>query len=163
MGKLKRIDIGAGSPQIIADASIGRGGAWSRDGTILFAPTNSSPLLRVPASGGQPAPATKLDLPRQGSHRLPLFLPDGRHFLFFAQGNIEGQGIYLASLDSGETKRLTPADAAAAYTEPTLVLYLRQDTLVARTLDVNGGALKGDPITVADRVGYDNAFNTSNY
>ena len=37
-GKLKRLDIGSGPPQVIADALAGRGRAWSDDGTILFCP-----------------------------------------------------------------------------------------------------------------------------
>ena len=84
-----------GPPQELAEAPAGRGGAWSRDGTIVFAASNASPLWRVPSSGGQPVAITRLDLPRQGSHRLPQFLPDGRHFLFFAQGHPDAQGIYL--------------------------------------------------------------------
>src|SRR5439155_21639369 len=73
--KLKRLDIGAGPPQVLADAPAGRGGAWNSEGTILFAQTTTSPLWRVPASGGSPVQVTKLDLPRQGSHRFPQFLP----------------------------------------------------------------------------------------
>ena len=38
-GKLKRIDIAGGLPQTLADASYALGGAWSRDGVILFSPT----------------------------------------------------------------------------------------------------------------------------
>src|SRR5262249_37098387 len=33
--KLKRIDIDGGSPQVLADAPLGRGGTWNRDGVIL--------------------------------------------------------------------------------------------------------------------------------
>jgi serine/threonine protein kinase len=84
--KLKRLDIGAGPPQVIADAGAGRGGTWSREGTILFAPTTASPLWRVPASGGSaPVQVTKLDLPRQGSQRFPQFLPDGVTFCFLVR------------------------------------------------------------------------------
>ena len=35
------------------------------------------------ASGGEPVAATELDATQEErSHRFPLFLPDGRHFLF---------------------------------------------------------------------------------
>src|SRR5262249_2859801 len=37
-GKLKRADIAGGAPQPLANAPAGRGGTWSRDGTILFCP-----------------------------------------------------------------------------------------------------------------------------
>src|SRR5437870_7443234 len=43
-GKLKRIDIRGGAPQVLANAGAGRGGAWNRDGIILFAPSIIGPL-----------------------------------------------------------------------------------------------------------------------
>src|SRR5207237_2046766 len=39
--KLKRIDIVGGAPQVLANAGNGRGGAWNREGMILFAPSVS--------------------------------------------------------------------------------------------------------------------------
>jgi len=162
-GKLKRMDIAGGPPQIVADAPNGRGGAWNRDGTILFAPTGASGLVRVPASGGEALPVTKLDPPRHFSHRLPQFLPDGRRFLFFAKGTPEGQGIYLGSLDGTDTRRLTSAEAFGAYVEPGALVFLQQSTLVVRRLDVAGGLFTGDPMTVADRVSYDANFNLGGF
>jgi eukaryotic-like serine/threonine-protein kinase len=100
--KLKRLDIGGGAPQTLATVSTTRGGTWNADGVILFTPAQGSPLFRVPASGGEAVAVTKLD--RQTSHRFPFFLPDGRQFLFLAQGTPETAGIYLGSLDSTETR-----------------------------------------------------------
>jgi hypothetical protein len=162
-GKLKRMDIAGGPPQIVADAPNGRGGAWNRDGTILFAPGNASALMRVPTSGGEPQPVTKVDPPRQAGHRLPQFLPDGRRFLFFAQGNSEGQGIYIGSLDSADTKRLTSAEASGAYTEPGVLVFMQQNALVVRSFDLAGGMLTGDPVTIAERVSYDAGFNLAGF
>ena len=103
-GKLKRIDLGGGRPLPIADAASGRGGTWNAEGVILFAPTDNSPLFRVPASGGAPVAVTTLD--RRTSHRMPFFLPDGRQFLF-SRWRRSGQrrAIYLGSMDSAETHR----------------------------------------------------------
>jgi len=81
-GQLKRIDIAGGIAQRVASAAQGRGGTWSTDGTILFAPATGQPLYRVLAGGGQAVPATHLDPPRQTDQRVPQFLPDGRHFFF---------------------------------------------------------------------------------
>src|SRR5207253_456935 len=94
-GKVKRIDSGGGAPQTLANATGSHGGTWNADGVILFTPNSGSPLFRVAASGGLAVAVTKLD--RQSSHRFPFFLPDGRHFLFFAQGSPETAGIYLGS------------------------------------------------------------------
>src|SRR5215813_703616 len=41
-GKLKRIDIVGGAPQVLANAAVGMGGAWNREGTILFAPGSTT-------------------------------------------------------------------------------------------------------------------------
>jgi eukaryotic-like serine/threonine-protein kinase len=143
--KLKRVDPGGGLPQTLADAAP-RGGSWNPDGIILFTRSATSPLFSVPASGGEAVAVTKLDAPmHQLSHRFPHFLPGGRQFLFFVQGTTESDGIYLGSLDAPETKRLTAADAAGAYTPPGWLLFVRQGSLVARHLDPSRAELTGDP------------------
>jgi Tol biopolymer transport system component len=157
-GKLKRLDIGEGLPRTLADVPIGRGGAWSPAGIILFA---SSPggLVRIPASGGEALAVTKLQTPHQISHRFPHFLPDGRRFLFYVTGSTDASGIFLGSLESPESTRLTAADTPGFYLEPGWLLYIRQGTLVARRFDVARGEISGDPLTVADAVGFDANVN----
>jgi hypothetical protein len=82
-GKLKTVDIAGGAVEILCQAPVGNGGTWSRDGTIVFAPTIAGPLYRVSANGGVPAPVTRLARQRSGqAHRWPFFLPDGKHFLY---------------------------------------------------------------------------------
>ena len=51
-GKLKRIDLTGGAPQVLADVSTARGGTWNADGVIVFAPSTTDPLMRVAATGG---------------------------------------------------------------------------------------------------------------
>ena len=157
-GKLKRIDIGGGSPQTLTNAA-SRGGTWSPDGVILFTPTTGSPLFRIPASGGEAVAVTKLE--KQTSHRFPQFLPGGRQFLFYAQGTPETQGIYLGSLDAPETKRLTAADTAGVYAPAGWLLFIRGGTLLAQRLDLTRRELTGDPVTVADPVAFDGHTNAS--
>jgi eukaryotic-like serine/threonine-protein kinase len=53
-GKLKKIEVSGGPPITLCDALDNRGGTWNRDGVIVFAPTPSSPLQKVSASGGVP-------------------------------------------------------------------------------------------------------------
>ena len=155
--KLYRIDVGGGPPQELADASVGWGGTWSADGTIVFAPVEDGPLLRIAAAGSEPSAVTRLDSGQTG-HQSPRFLPDGRHFLFLATGSASASGIYLGSLDGGATKRLMASDVAAAYLEPNLVVFVHQGALMARHLDVARGELTGDAMTLADVVGYDVGF-----
>jgi WD40 repeat protein len=100
-GKLKRLDIGAGLPQALADVATGRGGTWSSAGVILFARTNNGSLYRVPSGGGESVAVTTLGAGHNG-HRFPQFLPNGRRFLFFAAGRPDVQGVYVGSLDNPE-------------------------------------------------------------
>ena len=129
--RLSRVDLSGGSPQVLASAGAPRGGAWNGDGVILFVPPTAGPVLSVKASSGEPLPATRL-APGQTAHRFPQFLPDGRHFLFYAVGTVEAAGIYLASLDGGEPKRLTAADSAGSPLGADRIAFVRQGTLVTR-------------------------------
>ena len=157
-GELKRLDIGGGTPQTLATVGNPRGGTWNAEGTILFPPTTGGPVFRVPATGGPATAVTTLD--RQSSHRFPSFLPDGRHFLFLAQGAADTAGIYLGALDSADTRRLTPAGSAGVYVSGWL-LWVRAGTLVAQRLDLERQTLTGDPLTIADPVGVDPTFGTA--
>ena len=86
---LMRVDVGTGVVDKIADAgSGGRGGSWGPDGTILYAPAPNTAIHRVSAAGGTPVAVTHLDSTLvDGSHRFPVWLPDGEHFLFVVWSN----------------------------------------------------------------------------
>jgi Tol biopolymer transport system component len=149
-GKLKRIDAAGGVPQALADAPLPRGGSWNTAGTIIFAPS-SGPLYRIAAAGGQATPVTHIE---SGItfHRFPVFLPDGKHFLFFAQGNPELGGVFLGSLDDPSMKRLTPSVSSAVWLSPDRMLFIRQRTLVCQHVDLNAAALVGDAEIIANSI-----------
>ncbi len=158
--KLKKIDASGGPPQVLCDARVGRGGTWNRDGVIVFAPYPTEGLFRVSAAGGQPAPLTKLDLSRrENSHRWPVFLPDGRHFLFVVRSAMpEYRAVYVGSLDSEWTTRLMDGSSNVLYTRTPsgssegFLLYEHDGWLVARPFDSRSLAFKGDPVPVAPKV-----------
>jgi hypothetical protein len=119
-GKLKTMDAVAGrSAQVLTDAPFGRGGAWNRDGVILYTPDAWSGLFRIPSSGGTPVVVTKPDVSQyQVSHRWPVFLPDGRHFLYLAcnfSGRLDHNMIFVGSLDSDEMRPIVTASTNALY------------------------------------------------
>ena len=155
-GKLRRVDIAGGPPQTLANTNVLRSGAWNADGVILFSGANHA-LSRVSASGGsEPVAVTRLDPPRQTQHRHPQFLPDGRHFLYHVIGNApEAAGIYVASLDGGEPKRLAQADGAAVYLPPGMIAFVRGTSLMVQHLDLKKLELTGDPMKVADQLAVD--------
>src|SRR5262249_42378095 len=156
-GKLKRVDISGGrSPQVICDAPNGRGGTWNRDGTIVFAPDVWVGLHRVPSSGGTPVEITKPDPSRfEQSHRWPMFLPDGKHFLYLASnfsGHFEKDAIYVGMLDSSEKKFITNDASNAAYSGSGYLLYARDNKLVAQKFDPDRFTLSGEPQTLSDEI-----------
>jgi serine/threonine protein kinase/Tol biopolymer transport system component len=149
-GKLKKIDVSGGPPLTLCDAPDDRGGAWSQDGVIVFAPRTDSALQKVSDSGGTPIAATVL-APGE-AHRGPVFLPDGRHFLYRAKMD-RGTGlIYIASLDSTDRKLLSNADSGTyVYTEGYL-LFLQGTTLMAQPLDARHLVLAGDAFPIAEQI-----------
>ncbi len=155
-GKLKRIDLGDDGPQVLADAPSGRGGAWNADGVIIFAPAVDATIMRVD-SGGTRVAVTGL-APGQRSHRWPQFLPDGRHFLYFAFGGgapTDTPGVYMGTLDSSEQTLVLPTDTAAMYAPPAALLWVSNGVLVAQRFNPATGVVSDKPMTVARTVGVD--------
>ena len=111
-GKLRRIELSTGSIEVLRDAELGRGGSWGSKGDILFTQKSLGAIYRISASGGQPAPVTRLE-PGDMIHRWPQFLPDGRHFLLFVKAQkLESTGISVASLGA-PGRRLVVRNGAA--------------------------------------------------
>ncbi len=157
-GKLKKVEVSGGQPQILCDAPNGRGGTWNRTGVIVFTPDGFGGLFRVPSSGGSAVEMTRPDTTRfETSHRWPVFLPDGKHLLYLAanfSGQLEKNAIFLGSLDSQERRFLVSTNANAAYAEPGFLLYLRDKILVAQPFDGRRYVLSGEPRSLTDEVLY---------
>jgi Tol biopolymer transport system component len=165
-GKLKKIDVAGGTPQTLcnigSNVPVG-GGAWGSDGVILFVAADV--LYRVPATGGESIPvisgepATSPGGYRQNSPMVrPYFLPDGRHFLHYAKASQE-PGIYLASLDGKEERRLLSADSDGIYAASASgdaskgwLLFLREGALLAQPFDAGRLNLTGEPFPITDQV-----------
>jgi Tol biopolymer transport system component len=149
-GKLKKVDLTGGPVTTLADAfSVGRG-AWS-GGTILFAPRMDGPIHAVPEGGGRSRAVTRLDAARgETAHRFPSLLPDGRRFLFTAEGR--QPGVYLASLDDATVKPVLRSFTATTFVQPGFLIYNRQRSLMAQPFDPGAGDVRGIPIEIADPV-----------
>jgi eukaryotic-like serine/threonine-protein kinase len=162
-GKLRRIDVSGGPAQTLCDVGGGGGGAWSRDGVIIFAADNGTVLSRVPASGGTATPITTLNESySETAHKYPQFLPDGKHFLYLAQSaQTENAAVNVGSLDSKETTRIVTTRARAAYAPPGYILFLRDRTLMAQPFDVNKLSLTGEPIPLAEQIGFNGVIGLS--
>jgi len=158
-GKLRRVEAEGGPPQTICEASNGRGGAWSKDGVILFTPATSSNLMRVPASGGTPEPASQLDRSRaENSHRWPFFLPDGKHFLYWVRTSqgVQGNAVNVGELGSLQAKEIMKSETMAEYASGHL-LFMREATLMARPFDPRTLQFAGEAVPVAEHIAISSA------
>ena len=152
-GKLKRIDVAGGPAVSLADVAAGSppGGAWNREGTLLFAAQGDAGLFRIAESGGRPAPLTTRNATRGDvSHRFPQFLPDGRSFLFTVLGP-EG-GIYTGSLDSSQTRRVVGDAGRGYYVDAGYLVFQRGHAVLAVPFDGLRAEVSGTEFPIADRV-----------
>ena len=154
-GKLRTIDLNATTAQTLCDAQLGRGGAWGPGGVILFSPSPISPLFKVSVNGGTPTQLLPMDRERYSSYRWPVFLPDGKHFLYFGMDHDASKqsnnGIFYASLDGRENRLLIHTQSNGIYAAGYL-LFSRNDQLMAQPFDPDKGALSGDLQTVSNGV-----------
>ena len=150
---LKKVRAGGGPTQLICASGAGKGGSWGTGGDIIFTTGYNQPLSIVPDIGGTPRVLTDADADAKfDSHRHPCFLPDGRHFLYFARG-VGGTNseIRMASTDGGPEKVIMSTQVAVRYANGHL-LYLSEQTLMAQPFDVASGELVGRPAPLAENV-----------
>jgi serine/threonine protein kinase/Tol biopolymer transport system component len=151
-GKLKRIPANGGPIQVIEDAPQGRGGTWGRDDTIVFAPNIFGPLMKVPASGGQPAPVTSV-LEQGMSDRNPYLLPDGKHLLFTRSTVSKNGSIAISSINRSKEKIVMDRGSNPQYAEGYL-FWTRDKNLLAQPFNPDSGKLSGEPTPIAANVEY---------
>ena len=149
-GALKTIDAAGGPVRTLCAAPGGsRGGAWSREGVIVFSSSGLQGLFSVPASGGQPSQVTAAEGAAQGAYRFPSFLPDGRRFLFTGFPDNE---IRLGSLDSPVTTKVLDADSQAYFVPQGYLLFVREGTLLAQAFDAERVTPTGEPVPFVEQV-----------
>lgn len=162
-GKLKKVEVSGGPVQTLCDAPSGRGGTWNKDGVIVFNPDAllGGGLYRVSASGGRPTQISNPDTSRgENSHRWPVFLPDGKHYLYMAanfSGREDVDAIFVGSLDSNEKRFVVQASGNAAYAAPGYLLFYRDKTLLAQRFNLKRFALSDEPKTILTEIQYEPA------
>jgi len=156
-GVIKRIELDTGSVRTLTTA-LSCGGAWNREDTILFAGPLFGPISRISAASSA---TTRVDVtrPSKVSHRLPHFLPDGRHFLYYIAGPPDRRGVYVNDVTGSESRRLLDADTGAVYLPSGHLLFVRQGTLLAEKFDLAKRVVSGKPFPVEEHV----AFNPTKY
>jgi Tol biopolymer transport system component len=159
--RLSKVDIQGGPPQTLSDEfNFTLNGLTSTKDVLLFGTAGSTPLFRLPASGGKPVPVTAV-AKGDATHRFPQFLPDGKHFLYLRlAADPAASGIYVGSIDAKpeeqDTRRLMPANRQAYYSAaaggPGYLVFMRDTTLLAQPFDPVKLEFSGEPIPIAESV-----------
>jgi hypothetical protein len=138
-GKMRRIGLDGGGPQVICDAPKPHGASWGRRGVIVFSPGDAN-LFRVAASGGTPEPVTTIDTTGGvNAHAWPGFLPDGEHFTYVARRTFPRRTIpnpasdLVRGLDSPEAFSRSSGQQRAMYAPPHHLIYIRNESSSRRT------------------------------
>ncbi len=150
-GKLRKIEAtGGGHAEAVASIpwSI-YGGAWSREGSIVFSAGHLG-LYQISASGGR-----AVEIPNPGKEppnfRWPSFLPDGKHVL--VTSNAGSGGIFAVSLATGEVQPvLAGENSPAQYVEPGYLLFARGGTLLAQPFDPHSLRVTGSAQSIAESI-----------
>jgi eukaryotic-like serine/threonine-protein kinase len=157
--KLKRAPLDGGPVLAIAEASgNARGASFAPDGSVVFAPSQTSGLMRVDPNGGTPTTVTKLDMPGgDHSHRWPQVLPGGRWVIFTAgsdAASFDEAHLDAVSLDTGERRRLLPEASHGRYAGGRL-FFARAGRMFAVAFDPYTLVLRGSPEMVLEGLHYD--------
>jgi eukaryotic-like serine/threonine-protein kinase len=159
-GKLQKIAVAGGKPQVLASVLAARGGSWGSRDVIIYAPDSGGAIWHVNPDGSGAAAVTDEPTSKDNTHRWPLFLPDGNHFMFWS-GNFDNakddqiSGIYVSSLDKGKERKLVVL-CHSSFAYDALHLYYADDQrqLVSVGFDASSATISGRTIAVANVVGF---------
>jgi eukaryotic-like serine/threonine-protein kinase len=154
-GKLKRVPASGGPALAICDApGLFSTGSWGSGGLILFASYHDrkARLRSVSVSSGSVTELTEL-----GEGMRPIFLPDGKRFLYVG-GPEQEWGLRLASIGGGTSKFLRTIGNFRYSYGAGHVFTNQNDVLTAQRFDETGGDLVGPVVTIAGLAGDPNTW-----
>jgi serine/threonine protein kinase/Tol biopolymer transport system component len=158
-GKMLKIAVAGGALQTLAPVLAARGGTWGSQNVIVYSPDPASGLWRINADGTGMEQVTRLGDKEQGTHRWPVFLPDGKRFLFWA-GNFSNakddpySGIYVSSLENSEKRLVRLCQSSFNYDSQHLYFADDQRQLVSVAFDPATATATGNAVPIANLVGF---------
>jgi Tol biopolymer transport system component len=161
--KLKTIDVNGGEPRILADAPLGRGGVWTKEGDIIFASGQRGPLMQISVTGTkQAAPFSTLDVSHgEASHLWPSLLPDGTHIAYLVINQDHSADAIVAADYKNPSHRSKIAAAFSSMgfssdqSKQWTMYFLRDGALVSQELNRDTLLPIGEPAVVAPQLDFD--------
>jgi len=152
--KLKKIALSGGAPVTVCDTPDAKGGAWTADGWIVFAPFVSGGLLRVSSTGGTPAPLTTLG-DGELNEAWPQVLPGGTAVLYTgtsSRTNSDDATLVVQPLPAGPRKIILRGGSNGRYLSSGHIVYVHGGTLFAVPFDLERLEVSGPPVIMLDGV-----------
>ena len=158
-GKIRVVEVTGGSPRTVAESSDAGGLAMNREGVVL-AGSGTAGIWRFAARGGA---GERITTPDKGRHEIwhgyPVFLPDGKRFLYISfvrdpSKREQPHYLHAGSLDSRETKFIGEIGSRVAYAPPGYLLSIKDGTLMSVRFDADRLEIHGEPEPLADAVYY---------
>ncbi len=165
-GKLWAVNVEqGGSRRLLAAEPYNDGASWGPDGTILLARSiggaeGNGGIFRIPSGGGKPEPVTTVDAKAfERAHEFPVFLPDGKRFLYLVIDRKPDQEIsvghlYAGRIGSSEHTFVADLTSPVSYVEPGWLVYVDDGTIKAAPFDVESLRITGEAVTLADDASY---------
>jgi Tol biopolymer transport system component len=154
-GKLKLVSLSGGLPVTLCSSPVNRGATWGPDGSIIFSPSTTAGLFRIPSAGGTPVALTVPDRAKgEFSHRWPELLPGGKAVLFtvFSGTTFDQAKIDVLSLETGRQRVILKGGSYPRYVAPGYLVYARTSGLQAVPFDSKRLTVTGPPTPVAEGV-----------
>ena len=152
VAELKKVPVTGGSPITLAETEMPRGGSWSADGRIVFAPESNGGLSIVPAAGGDVVPLTTItEEAGFESHRYPQWLP-GDTAVLFTNTDTSGNHIEIVDVENGERRVIHEGGFYGRYVPTGHVLFVDGDAVFAMPFDANRLERTGSPMPVLEGV-----------
>ena len=152
-GKLKKVSVSGGTALVVGEAASPNGASWGSQGTIVYAPTNVSPIQQMPDAGSAATPLSHFEK-QENSHRWPEFLPDGKTVLFsagFTAGNWMSAEVTLQPPGTVARRNLIPG-TAPHYAPSGHMIFAQGGSLMAVPFDPQRLVVTGAAVPVVEGV-----------
>jgi len=172
--ELKKVPLAGGAPiRITLVTPVTAGGAWDKDGNIVFTLTLNGPLSRISGAGGTvqlpEAPMiSTLDTSRgERSHLWPQLLPEGRGILVtMVVGedfqDFDNSQIVVLDPKNGHRTVVLEGSPFARYAAGQL-FFVRGNAMFRVPFDLSRLAVTGSPVPLAERVAINSLTGTASF
>ncbi|MDX1674771.1 MAG: protein kinase [Longimicrobiales bacterium] len=155
-GELKKVRLEGGPAVRLTGglAGLTRGATWTADDEIIYSPTLSEGLYRIPAGGGEARRLTEVR-PDLGelNHRFPDALPGGDAVILTVfTGDLRTGSVAAYHIPSGEMKTLVEGAFYGRWVPGGHLAYVRDATLLVQPFDPERLEFTGDPVAVTDHL-----------